>query len=196
MQKQGVRLPFRERGTAFQHYREDQTDPLSYNELIRRDATPPWPRGSQRRWKCLRRNKGDMLPPPVWSFLQIISGRRAGLIRVVPPSCTARSSLSLLLTRTLFFTPRPSANEKRQPRRASAFWHLFMLTGQLKTDMKISPGLIKMQMCENTFCMCVSVCFFSLHFYHITANKYFDASLFLAAYFNENFGKEFYLFLV
>lgn len=91
-------------------------------------------------------------PPPVWSCLQIISGWRAALITAVPPSCAACSPLSPLLARTLFFTRRPSANEERRPpRRASAFWHLFMLTGQLRGDMKISAGLFIMQMCGNTF---------------------------------------------
>lgn len=91
-------------------------------------------------------------PPPVWSCLQIISGWRAALITAVPPSCAACSPLSPLLARILFFTRRPSANEKRRPpRRASAFRHLFMLTGQLRGDMKMSAGLFKMQMCGNTF---------------------------------------------
>lgn len=121
--------------------------------------------------------------PPVWSFLQIISGWRAALIRAVPPSCTAHSSLSPLLARTLFYTQRPSANEKRQPRTASAFWHPFMLTGQLKAETTRSPGLIKMQMCrkwKHFLHASVCVCVFCTFLNHISAHKYLHASLFIS----------------
>lgn len=169
-QKGRCRIPALSRGS---------NESFELNELIRQDATLPWPRGSRRRWKCLRRNAS--LHQCDLFLKSLLGGERSWSEPFL--QAVHRSSAPPRLARALFYTRRPSANEKRQPCRAGCLWHLFMLTGQLQADMKTSPGLIRN---ANVW----------KHFLRVFVLSEQSTSrphyLFLAAYFNENLGGWFY----